>query len=303
MVSGKPPSGTLFMAGSDYSSFHKPSDWLFWIYNTLVAVFLLLMGYRITYRWLYLLSNIALIVLSAVLIIYTRRYPHAKWLRFLRQWYPFGYFFYLHWESGMIGKLFFNHRFDYLVASWDFSLFGDYLHNILYQFQPLWFSEFIHFTYFFYYILLFLPAVILYFQGDHLRFRNYVFDVSLLYLIHYTVFYIFPVVGPIEHHLSKFPDGVLFIPLMKLFYKIGDSPGGAMPSSHVSVAVLGWFWMLHIRRRWMPVLTFLVVCLIFSTVYLSYHYAIDSLVGFIVGVLFVVAMQYLRRRYGRETFI
>ena len=291
------------MDGYKFTPGHRPTDWLFWSYNAIVVIFLILMGNRVEFRWLYLCSNLILIVASVIIIRMATRYPHNRIIRFLRHWYPFGYFFYLHWESGMIGLLFFDHRLDPIVAGWDLAIFGDYLHNILYQFQPLWFSEFIHFTYFFYYILMIMPALILYLRNEELRFRNYLFELSLLYLIHYTIFYMFPVEGPIDLHLERFPDGLIFIPMMKIFYHIGDSPGGAMPSSHVSVAILSWWWMLHIRRRWMALLTFLTICLIFSTVYLSYHYAIDSVAGFLVGSVFVFVMSLLKKRYGRENFI
>jgi len=201
----------------------------------------------------------------------------------------------------MIGDLFFRGTFDSLVASWDIALIGDYLHDILYQFQPVWFSEFIHFTYFFYYILLVAPALLLYWD-DRTRFAQYIFDVSLLYLIQYTIFYMFPVVGPIEMHYTKFPDGFLFIPLMKILYVIGDSPGGAMPSSHVSIAILAWYWLYKIKPLWAWISVFFVLCLVFSTVYLSFHYAIDAVIGFFLGVLFVLITESLRRKYRNLSF-
>lgn len=280
----------------------KWSDWFFGIYNAVLVILLLLMGNHVHNRWLYFLSNLALILLSVLLIRGHHSYPEKKVLRFFRHWYPFLYFFYLHWESGMVGDLLFQGSFDAIVAAWDVALFGDYLHDILYRFQPLWFSEFIHFTYSFYYLLLLAPAFYLY-QVDFHKFSQYVFDVSLLYLLHYTLFYMFPVIGPIEYHYAKFPDGLMFIPLMKFLYIIGDSPGGAMPSSHVSVAILSWYWLYKITPvlAWMA--AFLVLCLIFSTVYLSFHYAIDAVAGLLVGTLFVLLMHWLRKTYHNHAFI
>lgn len=283
------------------SAQHRWSDWLFWIYNAIVVIFLLLMGNHVEQRWLYLCSNIALIFLSLFLIHQRLRRPHSSFWEFARNWYPFVYFFYLHWESGMIGDLFFQGSFDALVASWDFAVIGDYLYDVLYQYQPIWFSEFIHFTYFFYYLLLLSPALLLFWR-DRDRFARYIFDVSLLYLIQYTIFYMFPVIGPIELHYAKFPDGLMFIPLMKILYIIGDSPGGAMPSSHVSIAVLAWYWLYKIKPVLAWISVFFVLCLIFSTVYLSFHYTIDAVAGFLLGILFILLMEFLGKKYGRVSF-
>jgi len=288
------------MAGSDATTY-RWSDVFFLSYNTIVSVFLLLSGYGVEFRWWLLLSNIALILANVGVVRLHQLYATNRPLRIARNWYPFVYFSYLHWESGMLRHLFHSHSFDPLVRSWDLAIFGNYLHNILYQFQPLWFAEFVHFTYFYYYILLLLPGF-LFFRHDMQRFKNYVFDITLLYLIQYTIFYVFPVIGPIALHSARFPDGVLFIPLMKFLYRVGDSPGGAMPSSHVSVAVLAWTWLYRYRKSYALALSLFTVSLIFSTVYLSYHYAVDAIAGFLLGVIFVIIMGLLRRNYGKYAF-
>ncbi|MCF7803911.1 MAG: phosphatase PAP2 family protein [Candidatus Marinimicrobia bacterium] len=295
MAPTEPRTGTNHMDGSDNT--FRLTDWLFWIYNAIVVILLLLMGNHVEGRWVYLGANFGLIILSVLLIHLRHRFPGSPVFSILRNWYPLLYFFFLHWESGMIGDILFQGSFDSLVAAWDYALFGDYLHNILYRYQPIWFSEFIHFTYFFYYLLLIAPALLLY-RDDREKFASYVFDVSLFYLIQYTIFYMFPVIGPIEHHYAKFPDGVLFIPLMKILYVLGDSPGGAVPSSHVSVALLSWYWLYKIKPRLALPSLFLVACLVFSTVYLSFHYAIDAVAGLIFGVLLIRFLDYLRSRYG-----
>ncbi|MEJ2049693.1 MAG: phosphatase PAP2 family protein, partial [Calditrichota bacterium] len=265
-------NGTDQMDGSETTTY-RLSDIFFLSYNAVAVIFLILSGAAVEYRWWLLLSNLALILANVAVIQYHEIRPNNRLISFARLWYPFVYFSYLHWESGMLRHLFHLHSFDPLVRSWDLAIFGDYLHNILYQFQPLWFAEFVHFTYFFYYLLLLLPAF-LYFRSDLRRFKNYIFDITLLYLIQYTVFYVFPVIGPIALHSTRFPNGVLFIPLMKFLYRMGDSPGGAMPSSHVSVAVLAWTWLWRYDKRYALALSLFTVSLFFSTVYLSYHYAV-----------------------------
>jgi len=276
-------------------------DWLFWIYNSITVILLLLFGETVHNRWMYLSSNFGLIFISFFIIRFKVNGAPNPLMIMLRNGYPYFYFFYLHWESGEINHLIFTHSFDTLVQHWDKAIFGVHLHDILYQFQPLWFSELIHFTYFFYYILILLPAFLFY-KNNFESFKKFIFDVSLLYLIHYFIFYIFPVLGPVAEHYARFRHGVFFVPLMDLIYKIGDSPGGAIPSSHISIAILSWCWIFIRKRNIAVSLIPLVLGLIFSTVYLSYHYAIDALTGLIIGILFFLMMQRLRQRFPNLSF-
>ncbi len=276
-------------------------DWLFWIYNSITLALLLLFGGSVHNRWTFLASNFALLFISYFIIRFKVNGSANRWTIFLRNWYPYPYFFYLHWESGKINHLFFSHTFDPLVQQWDKAIFGVHLHDILYHFQPLWFSELIHFTYFFYYIIILLPAFLLY-KNDFLSFKQFIYDISLLYLLHYFFFYVFPVLGPVTEHYVKFQHGVFFVPLMDLIYKIGDSPGGAIPSSHVSIAILSWCW-IYLRRKTVAWCIFpILIGLIFSTVYLSYHYTIDAVSGLLVGLIFFFVMQWLRKKYGAMSF-
>ena len=296
-------NGIVLMDGSKSTLEEtRTVDWLFWVYNTITLIFLILMGKRIENRWLFAFSNLALILISLLFIRFKVNGFSWSGIRILRNGYPYLFFFYLHWESGMIRKIFHALPFDPVVQQWDLAIFGVHPHSVLSQFQPLWFTELIHFGYFFYYILMLLPAILFY-RKDLTAFRRFLFDISLLYLIHYFIFYAFPVHGPIEHHYNTFTNGILFEPIMKIIYSIGDSPGGAMPSSHVSIAVLSWCWLLVKRKRLALILAPLVLCLVFSTVYLSYHYAIDAIVGVAFGLLFFILMQWLRAKYPKVEFI
>lgn len=276
-------------------------DWLFWIYNSITLIFLIMMGREVNHRWLFALSNLALIFTSLLLIRFRINGFSTGFIDLLRNGYPYLYFFYLHWESGMIRYLFHSHSFDAIVQRWDLAVFGVHLNDILANFQPVWFSELISFSYFFYYLLMLLPFF-LYRQNNNQKFRQFIFDISLLYLIHYFIFYLFPVLGPIQHHYEVFHDGVLFEPLMRMIYTLGDSPGGAMPSSHVAIAVLSLCWLFHGKKKVAWLVTPLLICLIFSTVYLSYHYAIDAVVGLADALLFYFVMQWLRIRFPKMAF-
>lgn len=72
--------------------------------------------------------------------------------------------------------------------------------------------------------------------------------------------------------------------------------GGAFPSAHVAASVVAlaalWTW----RRGWLWVFVPLVVNLTAAAVYLNYHYAIDALVGGMLGgAVFLADLRFICR--------
>jgi membrane-associated phospholipid phosphatase len=75
--------------------------------------------------------------------------------------------------------------------------------------------------------------------------------------------------------------------------------GGAFPSAHVAASVVTlaalWVW----RRGWLWIFVPLVANLVVAAVYLNYHYAIDALVGGVLGVaVFLADLRFFGRGRG-----
>jgi membrane-associated phospholipid phosphatase len=65
----------------------------------------------------------------------------------------------------------------------------------------------------------------------------------------------------------------------------GSSRGTAFPSSHVAASVVSSLCALRHQRRVGIAVTLVTVALTFATVYGGFHYAVDALVGVILGGL------------------
>jgi membrane-associated phospholipid phosphatase len=79
----------------------------------------------------------------------------------------------------------------------------------------------------------------------------------------------------------------VFFNLMKWIYQVFESPGAAMPSSHVAIAlctVSFSFRYLH-GIRWPHLVTAILLCV--STVYCRYHYAADVAAGIVTALVLV----------------
>ena len=125
------------------------------------------------------------------------------------------------------------------------------------------------------------PAFLL----DLRQLLGYGFWIGALCISCLTIFWVWPTTIPLfELDWSQYPT------IAKI--KGLDISGNACPSLHVATAVFSAAWLQHIMRcigapRWMAVVSW-VYCLmiVWSTVALRQHVAIDALAGIAVGLIF-----------------
>lgn len=173
-------------------------------------------------------------------------------------------------------------RLDGWVLAFDERVFGRHLHIAWpsYMSSPA-LGEAMNFAYFAYYLLIFLPPLVLYFGRRREALRDSMFRLMVAYLACYVFYLAFPAFGPRytpgEYSASA---GGVFGWLVERIHQAGDSRGTAFPSSHVAgavtIALAGWRWF---SRPVAVLFTIEAAAVVLSTVYTQNHYAIDSLVG------------------------
>lgn len=176
--------------------------------------------------------------------------------------------------------------FDAIVQRWEQAIFGLQPSRDLAQALPFTaLSELLHLGYLSYYLLVFGPPLLLYFQGRRTEYRNAVFALMLTFVAHYLFFVWFPVQGP--RYLFPAPGGALaggpFYRLTHLVLEAGSSQGAAFPSSHVGVAVAQTLVCRRYLRRWWPAAAIATTALAVGTVYGGFHYATDAMAGAALG--------------------
>jgi membrane-associated phospholipid phosphatase len=65
------------------------------------------------------------------------------------------------------------------------------------------------------------------------------------------------------------------------------------PSGHTAVTVLAWWSSRRLSQGLFWTYSAYTICMVFSTVYLRYHYAIDTGAGAAVAVALLVATPHL----------
>ncbi|HEY9225091.1 MAG TPA: phosphatase PAP2 family protein [Gemmatimonadaceae bacterium] len=174
---------------------------------------------------------------------------------------------------------------DSAIQSFEALVFGDQPSRSLatrFPWRPA--SEVLHAGYLAYYVMIFVPALLLFKRGDRRGFGELVFALTVTYTICWVTFVTFPVQGPryLWPAPGEMPDG----PIRRLAVNIleaGSSRGAAFPSSHMAVAtvvaLMSYRWMR--TQAWLWVTIALLVGL--GAVYGGFHYGVDVVAGFVLG--------------------
>jgi len=274
----------------------RPVDLLLVGYLLLTAVLLLAFPRNVP-AWPLLLT-LHLVAVVAIFRLLAWRPKHRLGI-LIRDWYPIPAFAPLYSELGSLTNLLTRARYDRLVAGWEQALFrGQPSQTLRLAWTSPILSEYVHFSYFFYYFVPTTLAIILYARGDRERFSRAMTATLMVFLACCLIYIMFPVVGP-YHHFGHAPASAwpgFFAPLVHSIVQRGSSLGTAFPSSHTAVAVCVWLSAWRLCRPAFYVLTLVVPTLALGTVYGGFHYAVDTLAGAALGAACAFAAPALHAR-------
>jgi membrane-associated phospholipid phosphatase len=243
-----------------------------------------------------LLAHVAAFALAAAATSYDR--PP---LGTLRAWLPLalGPFLYieLRWLIEGVGR---PHA-DLLVQGWERMLFAS---NPAVTWAPSlpmpWLSELLHFAYASYYLLVYVPPLVLYAREQRDEFAATMFALAVVYGVCFVTYLFFPVDGPrFLGGPAAAPDGPIRSFVLHLL-AAASSRGTAFPSSHVAASVVASLCALRYQPRVGVPVALLTVGLGLGTVYGGFHYAVDALAGAVVGVAAWALATVVRRAVLRS---
>jgi membrane-associated phospholipid phosphatase len=211
--------------------------------------------------------------------------PASKGWRWLHRWLPVLALPWLYDAAGRLRHLLVAHDLDAWIVRADDWLFPGrwYLAGARWPLPAL---ELAHAVYFSYYLLLFVPALVVERRGhlERSQVDRYLGALTATLLAHYALNFLLPVAGPLADRALGMPRGALFLPLMDAIYFAFDRGGLAFPSTHVAASVVaGWFagrrFFPNAGRRY----ALWVAAIAASTVVCGYHYPIDVVAGLLTG--------------------
>ena len=192
---------------------------------------------------------------------------------------------------------------DRAVQGWETALFGTQPSSTLaavLPYAPV--SELLHAGYLSYYLMIFIPPLLLYAKGERVGFEQTVAALAITYALCWTTFAFFPVQGP--RYLFQPAPGVPDGPLRRFALWIlvsGSARGAAFPSSHMAVSVVQLCMAMRWQRRVASILAVMTMLVGVGAVYGGFHYAVDMIAGtgFAVVIAAIVLRAFPRGAAGR----
>lgn len=159
-----------------------------------------------------------------------------------------------------------------------------YLQNFV---RP-WLTEYFFISYFSYFFLIIVPAIIIYIKAEKTAFYRFSLALLLAYYVSFLCFILFPIEIPrfaLKSLHSIPPQGYAFTRMFERYHDMGAFNGCAMPSSHVAATFVSLMAMRKFNKKIYYPMLFLVISMIISTIYCRYHYFLDAVAGVVLGYL------------------
>lgn len=227
------------------------------------------------------------ICLTLIYWLATRSYlPHP--MQILRYCYPVALLMLFYYEVHMLSQLIYDSpvHYDSLIVRWERILIGSNPHT--YWFRILdgrFWAELFHLLYFSYYPLLICSYVWVWACRPD-DFNRFAFVYLGIFITFVVIFAFFPVYGPVDFRADRFNDISFFSRVIEFLFAMGESPGGAFPSSHVGQSI-GIYLLLRPLDRGSKLLVWgIIIGIGLSMIYGSIHYALDAVGGLVAGLLF-----------------
>ncbi len=195
-------------------------------------------------------------------------------------------------------------RFDATMAGIDASWFGPLVpawRNLLGR--PNWLTDGASLFYVSYYFIPFGMCIVLWVQHRWKDYDDLAFGLITTLLMSYLGYFLVPTTGPrVPHELEvQVLGGGTFAARVRDFLRAAEvNQLDAFPSGHtaLSLVYLGYGWKMFPSWKVRIPLAVSVVGIIFATVYLSLHYAIDLVAGALLALTIPLWVRGLRAIFG-----
>lgn len=189
---------------------------------------------------------------------------------------------------------------DALLIAVDQAIFGIHPTVWLERLISPALSALLQLAYISYYFIPLSLGIVLIARGRFGAFEEVLFGILLCFYLSYVGYLLFPAIGPrfTLSHLQT--QGLQLSPFMETIQAtlnaLEKNKTDAFPSGHTAVALMSLYYAWKEReKKLFAVLLPVVTGLIFSTVYLRYHYVIDVLAGIALTGLTIALAPGLRR--------
>jgi membrane-associated phospholipid phosphatase len=237
---------------------------------------------RFPQGWRLLLQFIPLLLLAVGISELRRKWGGKKIVRFICDFSPI-FFVIVIFEllGGIIPYL--HPDVDNLLMRIDLSLFGVHPTLWMERFLVPWLIDVLAVAYAAYYFIPVVLIVILYFWGKEEEFGLAICTLLLGYYLSYAGYMTMPTIGPryTLQSLYNVPlhTGGIAESIINLLNSLEGNKRNCFPSGHTQMTLISLWFAFTYKRPLFWIYLPICTALIFSTVYLRFHYVIDIAAG------------------------
>ena len=185
--------------------------------------------------------------------------------------------------------------FDRALIDMDFALFGVHPTVWMERLANPIVTEYLQFIYTTFYFLPIILAYILYRRKAGDDFDYFTFIIVFGFYLSYLGYFIGPAIGPryTLDHLQTFPvTGIWATDAIRhTLDKLENIQRDAFPSGHTEMTVISMMYAYKYSKKYFYVLLVIGTSLVFSTVYLRYHYVVDVIAGIALAIAVVITAK------------
>ena len=265
-----------------------PTDIVLFAYLALTTIYMLIFNKAIPEFW-QLLGARFLIVLVMSQIIYLHKITHSPWIENLHILFPLVLTAYLYGETHSLNHLIFHENLDPFFVQLDQKIFG-MQPSLAFstKFNKHFFGELMYLGYISYYFQMIILALYALIKRKN-ELDKTVFLIFTAFVLYYTIFSFLPVVGP-QFHLTGTealpPHTGPISEFMMIINHNFEKPTGAFPSSHVGMTLIFSHLAFRLSKKLFFVFLPFSFLILFATVYIKAHYAVDVIGGIITAPIF-----------------
>jgi membrane-associated phospholipid phosphatase len=157
------------------------------------------------------------------------------------------------------------------------------------RFFTPWAADILAVAYASYYFIPVVLILILYCGGKEQEFSVTISTLALGYYISYIGYIAMPAIGPrfTLASLQQVPlqAGTILNAVVNTLNALEGNPRDCFPSGHTQMVLISLWFALKYKRPLFWVYLPICIALIFSTVYLRYHYVVDLAAGFVFACI------------------
>lgn len=300
----------------------KAYDLVVLVFYSFLTIINIIFNNRVEHWFIWVLVNIGIICLTFLIAFFENKYNNRFW-RAVHFWYIAPLilltFKELYYQIEPIRQ----HDFDWLFIDIDRWMFGCDPTKILYKYSFPLLTEILEIVYSSFYLLPIILGIVLLRKRRYLALDYAVFSIIYGFYLSYLGYFALPGIGPrftLHNYalINQQLPGILLTKYLRSFIDFGESiksgmvnPASAVqrdvfPSGHTMITLIVMYLSVKLKSRSRYFFVPIGALLIFSTVYLWYHYVIDLVGGLLFMIFSVWSGKYIfnwwRKIQGEEEF-